>query len=141
MGRNRTPTAILDAKGAFIANPQREREGEPEGKNPLGSPPAYLKLTPEEKKVWRILAKKLLHGVAFEADEAMFADLVRLTTKWINNEPMMAADHSRRLSLASRFAMTPADRSKVSVEKPKESKMTEFLNRRRAAQEAEVQVH
>lgn len=128
MGRNRIPTAIQDAKGAFIKDPQRARPDEPTSDRPLGSPPAYLKLNSEEKKLWKQLAKKLLPGVAFESDELFFADLVRSTLKWINREPMTSAERSYRLNLASRFALTPADRSKVSVGKAKkEGKLAKFM--------------
>ena len=128
MGRNLTPTAILDAKGAFIANPQRARDAEPKGGRPLGSPPKWL--TKEEKQVWKRLAKELLPGVAFESDRTMFALVVVLTNKLETRQAMKAAEHSLLLSLASRFAMTPADRSRVTVEKQKESGLSKFLSRR-----------
>ena len=83
MGRNLTPTAILDAKGTFIANPQRSREAEPSGNRPLGSPPKYL--AAEEKKIWKELAKELLPGVAFQSDRTAFELLVRLTYKMRSN--------------------------------------------------------
>lgn len=132
MGRNKTPTAILDAKGAFIHDPQRARVDEPKGGRPLTKkPPKYLQMNEKEIELWKVLHKRLLPGVAFESDEVMFADYVRLTLKWIEREPMMAAERTYRLSLASRFAMTPADRSKVQAEQPKESALTKFLNRRK----------
>jgi hypothetical protein len=33
MGRNNTPTAILDARGSFIKHPERARPGDPTGTN------------------------------------------------------------------------------------------------------------
>jgi phage terminase small subunit len=130
MGRNPTPKAILDARGGFINRPSRERPDEPstENKEPLGSPPSYLSL--EEKKVWKRLAKELLPGVAFASDRSMFAELVVLTTMFETRQPMKAAERSLRFALAARFAMTPADRSRVVAEKPKESSLSKFLSRR-----------
>src|SRR5258708_19161979 len=137
MGRNLTPTAILDAKGAFIANPQRAREAEPQGKNPLGTPPKYL--AADEKKIWKELAKQILPGVAFESDRTAFELLVRLTNKMRTNQMTKTSDMTTLISICSRFAMTPADRSKVSVEKPKESNLNQFLSRRAAPPDAKLQ--
>jgi hypothetical protein len=86
-------------------------------------------LNKEEKKLWKQLAQKLLPGVAFESDELFFADLVRLTLKWIARDALTSAERSYRLNLASRFALTPADRSKVSVgNSKKESKLAKFMS-------------
>lgn len=128
MGRNRTPTEILDAKGTFIANPQRSRPGEPKGSQPLGGPPTYL--SKEEKKVWKDLAKQVLPGVAYQSDRTAFELLTRLTYKLRSGQMTKSSDMATLISLCSRFAMTPADRSRVVVDKPKESALSTFLNRR-----------
>jgi hypothetical protein len=136
MGRNRTPTAVLDAKGAFIANPQRQRQAEPTtaSSDPLGSPPT--RLTKDQKKVWKEIAKRMLPDVVFASNRDAFELMVRLTVR------MRAEDHSKEetimtaaektllVSLWSRFAMTPADRSKVQAEKKPESKLSQFLSRK-----------
>lgn len=129
MGRNRTPTAILDAKGTFLVNPQRARSDEPATDRPLGSPPRYL--TDAEKKVWKELADQCLPGVVFESDRTEFEMLVRLKAKMIDDFwSMKSADKALLVTLGSKFAMTPADRSKVTVDKPKESKLSKFLGSR-----------
>jgi phage terminase small subunit len=128
MARNRTPTAILDAKGAFIINPQRARENEPTSGRPIGPPPKCL--SSDEKKVWKLLVKQSLPGVLMESDTTLFMLLVRLTTKLYKNQPLMVGEMSQLISLGSKFAMNPADRSKVSVEQPKESALSTFLNRK-----------
>jgi len=130
MGRNRTPSAVLEAKGAFIQNPQRSRPNEPTGNQPLGRAPDFLKLTEQEKELWDVLASKLLPGVAYESDEMMFGMLVILSNKVIEREELPSADKALLSSLSSRFAMTPADRSKVQVEQPKESSLSKFISRR-----------
>ena len=131
MGRNNTPTAILDAKGAFIANPQRARPKEPKGKGSLGTPPKHL--SDEEKKVWKEIAKRIPPGVAFESDRDAFEMMVRLTSRMRAGLEMRAADRATLISLWSRFAMTPADRSRVAVEKEKDSSLSKFLSNRRPA--------
>jgi phage terminase small subunit len=132
MGRNKTPTAILEAKGAFLINPQRSRPNEPKSDRLLGSPPKYL--SKEQKKIWKETAKRLPPGVALESDRDAFEMMVRLTHQMRGGLPMMAAERSTLISLWSRFAMTPADRSRVSVEKPSESKLDQFMNRKKHSQ-------
>lgn len=125
MARNRTPTAILDAKGAFIKDPQRSRPNEPKSTRPLGKPPKWL--SGEQKKIWKEMAKRLLPGVGSASDRDAFEMMVRLTEHMRSGVPMRSADRQTLISLWSRFAMTPADQSKVSVEQPKESKLGRFV--------------
>lgn len=130
MGRNRIPTAIQDAKGAFIHKPSRKREDEPTSDRPLGDAPRTM--SKEERKVWKQLAAQLLPGVALESDRLLFALLVRLATKFHAGTQMMAAETAQMIQLSSKFAMNPADRSKVVVAKPKESALAKFLQQRSA---------
>jgi phage terminase small subunit len=128
MPQPRTPTAILDAKGSFILHPERSRENEPDtsDKKPLGNPPKHL--SDDHKKVWRELRRQMLPGVCFESDRTAFELLVRLVFK-MQNDTINRSEVSSLIALTGRFAMNPADRSKVSVEKPKESKLDKFLRR------------
>jgi hypothetical protein len=138
MGRNRTPTSILDAKGAFHQNPQRKRLNEPTSDRSLGSPPKYL--SKELKKIWKETAKRLPPGVALESDRDAFEMMVRLTHSLRSGLPMMAAERSTLISLWSRFAMTPADRSRVSVDKPAESKLDTFMKKKQVGQPSQPQI-
>lgn len=133
MPRNLKPTAILEAKGAFLANPARSRPAEPQGNRPLGPPPNYL--ATDEKKIWKELAKQVLPGVVFRSDRTAFELLTRLTGKMRSGQMKSSSDMAMLISICSRFAMTPADRSRVSVEKPKESTLNQFLRRRAATNE------
>jgi phage terminase small subunit len=128
MARNRLPTAVQDAKGAFIGKPSRRRDAEPTTDRPLGNAPPFL--SKEEKKVWRDLAKQALPGVLFESDRLMFALLVRLATKFYTGSQMMASETAQMIQLSSKFALNPADRSKVAVEKPKQSTLAAFIAKR-----------
>jgi hypothetical protein len=66
--------------------------------------------------------------VAFASDRNAFELMVRLTHMMRMEIILMkAADRSALISLWSRFGMTPADRSRVSVEAPKDSALTKFL--------------
>jgi hypothetical protein len=70
--------------------------------------------------------------VLMESDRLMFAVLVRLSTKFQLGQTMMAAETAQMITIASKFAMTPADRSKVSVEQPESSSLSLFLDRKTA---------
>src|SRR5437667_9262488 len=70
MGRIPQPTAILDAKGAFLTHPERRRPNEPYETRPLGSPPKYL--SDEAKKLWKEIAHNLLPGVSKVSDRHAF---------------------------------------------------------------------
>jgi len=132
MGRPRTPTEILDARGAYLVNPNRRPENEPTTDRPIGNPPSNL--SKEEKKVWKLLVRECLPGVLKESDRTYFMLMVRLSTKLYTNQPMKSVEISQLISLGGRFAMTPADRSKVQVDKPKESSLSQFMQRRKTVQ-------
>ena len=68
MGLNRTPTAILEARGSFINHKNRKaaRAGEPVVTKRLGSPPKTF--TDEQKKLWHEFAKIVPPRVATYAD-------------------------------------------------------------------------
>lgn len=121
---------MLDARGAYIAHPERKRVSEPNttGAASLGSPPKWL--TKEEKKVWKDIAKTLLPGVAFASDRDSFELMVVLTTQQrdpVRKLEMMAAERNLLVTLWSRFGKTPADRAKIQAEQPKKSELGDFL--------------
>jgi hypothetical protein len=130
MARTRTPTSILEAKGSFLTHKNRQRPNEPTVDRPIGNAPPSM--SKDERKVWKQLAKQACPGVLMESDRLMFAVLVRLATKFYANEPMMAAETAQMITLSSKFALNPADRSKVSVEQPKKSSLSTFLARKSA---------
>jgi phage terminase small subunit len=132
MARNRTPSAILDAKGSFLTHKDRVRSNEPVTGEPIGPPPKWLSAA--EKRVWKELVKQSAPGVLMASDREAFELLVKLATKKrYHFDQMMVGEISQFISLASRFAMTPSDRSKVVVDKPKESQLGQFLARRSQA--------
>jgi phage terminase small subunit len=125
MGRNRTPTPILEGKGGFITHKNRKRPDEPTTDRPIGKPPTYLNAS--EKRVWKQLVVQALPGVLLESDRLMLAVLARLANKLYTGVPMKVGETAQMITLSSKFAMNPADRSKVSVEKPKQSALSLFL--------------
>lgn len=132
MARIANPEAVQDMKGAYKLHPERRNPDEPKLDAPLGSAPSHL--TKEEKATWRELSKQVIPGVAFHSDRLAFEALVRLASKMRHNwEKFTNANMSGLISLLARFALTPSDRTKVSVTKPKTSAISKYLSPRRPA--------
>jgi phage terminase small subunit len=116
MGRIPVPTEILDARGSFLKHPERRRPNEPQEARPLGNAPMCL--TPEQKKLWREIARNLPPGVGKISDRYAFEILVRLPAKEradsINNN-----ERGQLIKLLGSFGMTPADRSRETLNKPR----------------------
>jgi phage terminase small subunit len=127
MSRPRTPTAILDTKGAFLANPQRKREGEPQPAGSIGSAPKHF--SQDEKKIWREFVRTLAPGVGKSSDRLAAELIVRLILKE-RARTITSTERGHLILLVGRFGLTPADRAKISVEAPRESALQRFLNRR-----------
>lgn len=137
MARNRTNTIVLEMRGAFRKHPERkkEREGEPVVTEPLGDCPEYL--SEPEQHAWADIVSTAPTGVLKRSDSIAVekaASLLALSRQWVVVEdctgqryatrPMTDGQHSQLISLLSKFGMTPADRSKVSV--VKEPKLNRF---------------
>jgi hypothetical protein len=124
MGRPTQPSAISDMKGYYLKHPERKPVGEPAVTKPLGGPPKHL--TEDEKKLWREFAKLCPPGVAKFSDRWAVERLVLLMEKQRKNT-ITVSEAGQLDHLLARFGMTPSDRAKVSVERPKESKLGKFL--------------
>jgi hypothetical protein len=124
MARPRIPTSILDTKGAFLAQPGRRRDGEPQPTGSIGSAPKHL--SDDQKKIWRELVRGLAPGVGKSSDRWAAESIVLLKAKE-RAGTIKGNELAQLTSLYGRFGMTPADRAKVSVEVPKESKLQRFL--------------
>ena len=116
MGRPRTPSKVLEMRGAFDKNPQRKRSDEPKPKAGLGNPPKQL--APGAKAVWKELAKHAPEGVFGDSDRIAVEIASVLLAEFREDPAEFSAARMARLdSLLGRFGMTPADRSKVVVDK------------------------
>ncbi len=124
MGRPRTATAVLEARGAYKKNPQRlaEREDEPSGVGPIGNAPETL--TDEAIVIWGELKKVLPKGVATGSDRMAFALLCDLAAQSRAGvlEPKLLTQYIKLLGL---FGLTPADRSRLKIAPEKEKKKDE----------------
>lgn len=111
---------MLDARGAFKKNPQRRRDGEPEVKEPIGQVPDSL--NEGEAGCWRELVDAAPLGVFTRADRLSVEVAAKLLwesrTDFAN---MRDGRVSRLLAILGQFGMTPSERAKLSIEKPKDA--------------------
>lgn len=114
MSRPRTPTAILDARGSFVHDPQRRRE-DPATSGPLPlTPPKNLTAT--EQAAWVELVSNAPTRVLANADYAV----VELTAKLIvrmRADTLNGSEMGHLIKCLSQLGCTPADRSKVTAYK------------------------
>lgn len=115
MARPRTPTNVLDARGAFRKHPERKRQ-EPDTSGPLGRPPAHVK--GEVLKAWKEIVKSAPLEVLTGSDRLALELAANLLAQFrLNPVEFPAARLVRLEALLGKFGMTPADRSKVGGKK------------------------
>jgi phage terminase small subunit len=127
MSRLPTPTAILDAKGSYIHNPQLRRPDEPKIGKSIGPPPKWL--AENEKVVWRDLVKQCAPGVLTYSDRNAFEMLVVLTASFRERSLEKTSDMTIMINLCAHFGMTPSSRSKIVVPAAPKSKLDAFLSK------------
>lgn len=131
MARIPIPTAIQDAKGAYLMTENRKNKNElkPDGEL-TKTPPSYLK-TDTEKKVWREFVKGLPPGLGTAWDKRLAISLVKLLAKEEDNI-ISCPERAQLITLAAKFGMTPSDRARFSIESQPKSKLTAFLAKKHA---------
>jgi phage terminase small subunit len=125
MPQPRKPSNVLKMSGAFDKNPDRgrARANEPVPAGELGGPPKHL--SPAAKKIWLELAKQLPAGVAADCDRLSFELIVTLMSRFRDGS-IRGFELTAMNSLLSRFGLTPADRSRISVTPAKPSDHDEW---------------
>ncbi len=114
MARNRTPSQILQIRGAYKKNPQRQRSTEPEAATFKKTAPVHL--SSEQKKAWRELVKLIAPGVLQQSDRLILEQTAVLVAEWRNDTAGFKTSRYAVLqSCFSRLGMTPADRSRVAA--------------------------
>lgn len=119
MARPRTPTNVLDARGAFEKNPNRKRE-DPEVAGPLKAAPAYF--SDEQVIIWKDLVKAAPKNVVTESDRFAL-EIATMLLQQFRLDPVdfTAAKLVRLETLLGKFGMTPSDRAKVAGPAKKKS--------------------
>ncbi|MBA1446771.1 MAG: hypothetical protein M3H12_02420 [Chromatiales bacterium] len=123
MSRPRTPTNVLQIRGAFDHDPQRKRQRlrEPSPKGEIGAAPKYFDRS--HRAVWRELLKIIPENVLGDSDGWAVELVVVLMTEFRRDPSgFNAAKLGRLETLLARLGMTPADRSKVRILESKAKK-------------------
>jgi phage terminase small subunit len=125
MPRPRKPTAELEARGAFVKDPQRAegRADAPEPEGEIGDPPEYL--SNQAIPIWHQLKAELLSGVCGKSDRDAFALLCELAFE-IRAGSRDSKIITQYIKLLGLFGMTPADRSRLKSDKPKKEAPNPF---------------
>lgn len=124
MARPKTPTNILELKGAFKKNPNRRRKEEPKQELPLGNPPTRLKKSVQ--KIWREISKQAAPGVLTFADrQAMELASIAIERVRKNydifdedgNHVITMNDIKSAMTMLGQFGLTPATRASLGIQK------------------------
>jgi hypothetical protein len=120
MGRPRTPTKVLDARGSFKKDPQRKREGEPEVKDPIGAAPEDF--NDEQREAWNEIVTTAPIGVLTAADGVAVELASKLLADSRTNWDKFPSSMLTRLqSMLGQFGMNPSERSRLNIGKPKDA--------------------
>lgn len=134
MPRHRKPTNLLLLNGAIDHDPKRyaNRTQEPKPTGDLGAPPAHF----EEQltQIWNELVEQVPPGVLTSADRFILEITCSLTLK-MRNLTISTGETTQLISCLGRLGLTPADRSRVTVDPSvstpliPESKFAKFANK------------
>jgi len=122
MARNKTPTTVLETRGAGKKHPERmrEREGEPQPAGAIGRPPDSLNET--ERAIWSEVASTLPEGVLGDTDRIAMERLCRLICQArYDPDNFTSAREKDLISYLGRFGMTPSDRAKITIPQQSQS--------------------
>lgn len=116
MPKPRTPSTVLEARGAFDKDPGRRREDFEAGAfDP--TPPKYFKI--KQKEVWNEIVG-VLPAAVLQATDRMAVELAARLIAQFRAAPDSEVTSSQVAQIRTALAvlgMTPADRSRVSAKK------------------------
>jgi len=115
MSRPRTATNILEARGAFKKDPQRRRAKEPKAKGSFPKSPRR-DLSPEQKKTWKEIVKRVPDGVLTDADIFCVEIAACLLAEFRKSPDNMIPARLTRLSTElGKLGLSPSERTKLFV--------------------------
>lgn len=122
MARLAQPNELAKLKGADKVNPGRYRATPPKSDLPCGDPPKGM--DEDAKACWFEISAKAIPGVLTFADTIMLEIASNLLTEYRVNPVDFSpvGKYTQLIGLLARFGMSPSDRNKLGVEKPKDDK-------------------
>jgi hypothetical protein len=125
MPRPRTPTKVLELRGAYRKNPKRalDRANEPRPTSPIGDPPAeflneFSQTAKRHLRIWYELIAQDPGGVLTGSDRIILQSACRIQAA-IEQGDRSPAMFGQLKGHLSEMGMTPAGRSKTAGPKPK----------------------
>ena len=114
MSALRKPTAALEASGAFVKNPNRKRDSEPNTGRGIGPAPDHL--DEDQRAAWDDVVSICAPGV-FQSSDRPMMEVLTVHLAEFRKDPVGFGFKRTQvlLSLLGRCGMTPSDRSKVAV--------------------------
>lgn len=114
MGARRKTAAELEASGANRKHPERFRGKEPTPTSPVGNAPDYL--DESQAACWRELVGDCPPGVLTRADRTHLAMTAALLSRFRDDPAAFSvAEHGKLSAHLAKLAMSPADRTRVSL--------------------------
>ena len=112
MSRPRTPTTVLELRGAFKRNPnrKRDRQHEPLVTTPLPEPPAYL--TADTTAAWSEM--KSCGYWLTSADKFLVEIAATLMSRYRGDE-LKSADTSLLIGLLGKIGFSPKERGALNL--------------------------
>lgn len=126
MPRPRTPTEVLELRGSFKKDPQRQRPVGPKASGAIGDPPGHM--AEAEAAIWHELVGNAPPNVLTSADRPTLELLSRLMAKF-RADWLSGAEMAIMRNCLTDLGWTPASRSKIVPVKSDEpaSPFAEFL--------------
>jgi phage terminase small subunit len=124
MARPKTPSNILQLKGAFDKNPQRENKSEPAGNGDfVAEAPAHL--SQAEAACWDEVVGLVPAGVLTGSDLLQVELVAKLLVRFREEGAEMPAQLLTRFSAEmGKIGLSPSSRAGLSVSKPKTNKFS-----------------
>jgi hypothetical protein len=105
MGRPRTPTAVLELRGAFRRNPNRRRKFEPRISTPLPDPPPAL--PKPVKSAWLEMKGR---GYRLTSADRFLVEIAATLMAAYRSDQLKSGEVSQLIQLLSKIGFAPKDR-------------------------------
>ena len=116
---HKMPSAVLELKGAYKKDPGRRNTKEPVGESFPENPPDHLDEV--EQRHWVEIVGMLAAGVLQKSDQLTVEMLAVLLTEFRAKRASMSSANMGRMSKCiNMLGMSPADRTRIQVDKPQD---------------------
>lgn len=118
MARHAQPRELAELKGATAKDPQRYRGEVPKSDQPLGEAPSHM--SGGGQACWFEISSYAIPDVLTVSDRISLELASELLAQFrVDPVEFPTTKISQLVGLLARFGMTPSDRQKLSIEKPK----------------------